>query len=100
VEKVIPTASGPIFDTDLSRISACLALIEIGKTKPQVKTKAEELLQKLVSGDSGKFGSDELSSQQLKEFARQAELYLKGTQKIEPTPLPTRSLQLTVKKIK
>jgi HEAT repeat protein len=97
LSKIIPIPmAGPDYDSDFARISACLALIELGKKDDDakqtalkvigvLKTPTEEQTLEFVSGET------------LQEYARQAELYMQGKE-IKLVPLPTANPPLTVKK--
>ena len=88
--------SGPEYDTDYARISACLALVELGKTDDTAKQTATKVL-RILKTPTEKQGMQCVSGQILQEYARQVDLYMQK-KKIIPEPLPTSNPRLTVEK--
>jgi HEAT repeat protein len=99
LEQVIPAMGMMEYDSDFVRISAVLALIELGKTSSEAKAKAENALEKLQEESAGQFDTA-ISGDTLKEFARQAKLYMNGTLDIPKTPYPTTKPSLTATRMK
>ena len=100
LEQVIPAMGMMEYDADFVRISAVLALIELGRSSSDAKKIAKKVLAKLREEASGDQFSAEVAGQTLKEFARQAELYMNGATKIDPMPYPTTTPSLTVTRMK
>ncbi|MCK5844552.1 MAG: hypothetical protein KAG97_07585, partial [Victivallales bacterium] len=97
--QVIPAMGMMEYDADSVRISAVLALVEIEKTSPVAREKAKNAIAKLRKKSEGQFDI-EISGDTLKEFARQADLYLKGVADIPKTPFPTSKPSLTATRMK
>ena len=100
LDMVIPAMGMMEYDADFVRISAVLALIDLGKQSADAKKNAKKVLAKLRKDVSGDQLSAEIASATLREFARQAELYMNGKDKIEKTLYPTQKPSLTVTRMK
>ena len=101
LKKSIPSEGGKEYDSDLVRISICLALIDLGQKEPAMRKKAESIIKKFFNPDAGSLpfaGSD--VSLTLREYARQAYLYMKGQSDITPSKVPPREIGFTVTKYK
>jgi HEAT repeat protein len=99
LKEVIPAEGSKVFDSDEVRISALLALIDIGKKQPSAIKMAKDALEKINPAPSKLIFAVSASSQ-LKDFARQAGLYMNGVRDIKPEPVPPPSLPVPVRKLK
>jgi HEAT repeat protein len=97
LKEIIPSEGGKIFDSDYARISAVLALADMGKKDLKLKEQALEALKKL-NPPPGTLSLRDIAGPLLIEFARQVSLYMQGAQDIKPNPIPTWSVSLTVKR--
>ena len=94
--RVVPSKVGPGFDSDLSRISAILALVDMGKNSPEIRASASDILKKF-NPPPGTISLGNITTPLLKEWSRQVSLYMKGEKCIKPSPLPVDLPALTVK---
>ncbi|MCK5843511.1 MAG: HEAT repeat domain-containing protein [Victivallales bacterium] len=99
LEQVIPAMGMKEYDSDYVRISATLALVDLGKSFPSAAESAKNVLTKLQEDTTGDFEA-QIAGDTLKEFARQAELYMNGKNNIPKTQFPTSKPMLTAKRIK
>ena len=99
LEQVIPAMGMMEYDSDYVRISATLALVDLGKDFPGAAKSAKAILKKLKEKASGDFAI-QVAGETLKEFARQTELYMNGKKNISKTQFPISKPALTVKRIK
>jgi HEAT repeat protein len=99
LDQVIPAMGMMEYDTDFVRISATLALIDLGKNCPKAKKTALEIVKTLKQESTNQFEA-QIAGDTLKEFARQAELYMNGRKNISKTPFPTTKPSLTAQRIK
>ncbi|NOY75654.1 MAG: HEAT repeat domain-containing protein [Kiritimatiellaeota bacterium] len=100
LEQVIPAMEMMEYDSDFVRISAVLALVDLGAKSPAAKEKAARALEKLTSESAAGEFEAEIAGDTLKEFARQAKLYMNGEKKIPQTPYPTTKPTLTATRMK
>jgi HEAT repeat protein len=96
LQKIIPVPmAGPDYDADFARIAAVLTLIELGRKDKSAHNAAENASAKLTEPTEKQMTF--ISGATLQEYARQAELYMRGKEIIH-LPLPTAEPVLTVKK--
>jgi len=95
LKEIIPVEGGKCFDSDVARISALLALVDMGKKDSKINVMVSEALKKL-NPPPGTLSFIDMSSPSLKEWARQVSLYMQGNRNIKPAPIPAGSVSLTV----
>lgn len=72
-----------MYDADFVRAASCWALVEMGKTDPESKETALNKIRQL----NNPFAEAGFSGPTLREYYRQAYLYMQGI-KAEPYPVP------------
>jgi len=77
------------YDVDSVRISALLALIDLGKKDPVAKEKAESILKAFLAPPRNEDTFSSMLGDALKDFARQAKAYVNG-EKAGPMSVKTR----------
>lgn len=95
LKRVIPMEGERMFDDDHVRTSACLALVEMGKQNNDIMTTAEKIATQLKNPPM--FNPD-FNNPTLRDYARQAFLYLKGKE-IKPMQVSSEKPLFIVKPI-